>query len=573
MVSPNLLKKELKSKALEPNEDAKRLFQAIYQDISQHQTENQSDESPKITVSELVSKVAFFYEKLRNAIDYDEDHLLRKNAIIRIMRRQVMIEGVLKGASAEELSKHLLVELIRGAYLPNGKVPATKIGEIAIMLEKYLVLKSKIMAKIDEEIGLRKDITKADQMIKRKNAAISWIMSLAACEIEESLGQNQVKQAVVVNMFNWLRKHVEFSSDMPDCEDKDIQLYLSVCRNYLKYDEDMLSFVLFKYYNDNWSDGDGPEADEEMIGKIADIMPRLQEEISRQLEYPFKNKIDKVVKKYSLYCTILTETIDGDPAKVYNELRQDEKLFNAAASKVCNGKYKKTKAKLWRAAVRSIIYIFLTKSIFVLLIEIPAIKFFGEPLNPVSLAINISFPAVFLFVLVAFSRTPGQANTEKIIGGIKELSFVGHERNQPIFINGKTKRAWLVNAIFNLLYVATFFVSTYLIIKFLNLLDFTWVSVIIFLFFLAFVSFFSVLVTKNIKDLIVVEKKENIFTFLIDLFYMPVIVTGRWLSRNISKVNIFVFIFDFIIEAPFKVLVDVADDWTRYIKERKDNVI
>jgi hypothetical protein len=47
---------------------------------------------------------------------------------------------------------------------------------------------------------------------------------------------------------------------------------------------------------------------------------------------------------------------------------------------------------------------------------------------------------------------------------------------------------------------------------------------------------------------------------------------GKWLSNNVSKVNIFVFIFDFIIEAPFKVFVNVAEEWTRYVKERKDEI-
>jgi hypothetical protein len=40
-----------------------------------------------------------------------------------------------------------------------------------------------------------------------------------------------------------------------------------------------------------------------------------------------------------------------------------------------------------------------------------------------------------------------------------------------------------------------------------------------------------------------------------------------------SKVNIFIFIFDFIIEAPFKVLIEIAEDWIKYVKERKDNVV
>lgn len=572
MVSPNLLKKQSKVTGLATNDDTKRLFQAIYQDLEAKQV-SPEDEAPKIAVSELVSKVAFFYEKIRNAIDYDEEHLLRKNAIIRILKRQVMIEGVLKHNTPDELAKHLIVELIRGAYLPNNSVPEAKIGEVARLLEKYFVLKGFVQANINDQIGLRKDITKADQLIKQKNQATTLIMSLAACEIEESLAKNLVKQAVVSNMFNWMREFVQFAPELPAQEEREIQLYLSVARNYLKYDEDMLNFVLFKYYNENWARKDAPKLDEASIKIIADAFPRLKEEIARQLKYPFHHKIDRIVKKYSLYYAVLTETVDGNPSQVYNELHQDETLFYAAATKVCNAKYKKAKSKLWRAAIRSIIYIFLTKSIFVLLIEIPAIRLFGEQLNYVSLGINISFPAVFLFFLVLFTRTPGKANTQQIINGIKELSFAGYERKQPLIIRGKTKRSFLINGFFNLLYVATFFVSTYLIIAGLTAIGFTWVSIIIFMFFLAFVSFFSVVVTRNIKDLIVIERKENLFTFLVDLFYMPVIVAGRWLSRNVSRVNIFVFIFDFIIEAPFKVLVDVAEDWTKYIRERKENVV
>ena len=70
----------------------------------------------------------------------------------------------------------------------------------------------------------------------------------------------------------------------------------------------------------------------------------------------------------------------------------------------------------------------------------------------------------------------------------------------------------------------------------------------------------------------IVERRENIGTFLVDLFYMPIILVGRWLSNKMSRLNIFVFIFDFIIEAPFKILVNVAEDWTKYVRERRDNM-
>src|SRR5665647_255025 len=118
MVSPNLIKRNQEVKPAEINENAKRLFQVVYSDQNKKGPVG-DDDTPKINVSDVISKVAFFYEKIRNAIDYEEDHLLRKNAIIRILKRQIVIEGVLiKNINTPEISKHLMSELIRAGYLP-----------------------------------------------------------------------------------------------------------------------------------------------------------------------------------------------------------------------------------------------------------------------------------------------------------------------------------------------------------------------------------------------------------------------------------------------------------------------
>jgi len=240
--------------------------------------------------------------------------------------------------------------------------------------------------------------------------------------------------------------------------------------------------------------------------------------------------------------------------------------------KTVDKKYKKSKSKLWRAALRSIIYIFLTKSVFVFLIEIPAIKWFGEELNPISLAVNVLFPPVLLFFIVLFTAKPGRDNTEQILNGIKQIAIRGNSESQPLYIRTKRKRGAVTSFIFSIIYTAAFAASLYLIVRVLGVINFTWVSMIIFMFFLAFVSFFSIRVSRGIKELMIVDRRENLITFLVDLFYMPIILVGRWLSNNMSRVNIFIFIFDFIIEAPFKILVDVAEDWTKYIRERRDNM-
>lgn len=574
MVSPNLSTKKIESGSEELNDNAKKLFQAIYNDLNRKI--GVDDEAPRLQVSELISKMAFFYEKIRNAVDYDEDHLLRKNAIARILKRQIRIEGLLKISSTEELSNHLLVELIRASYLPNNSLPESKVKEVANILDKYLKLREAMLKTFDSKVNLNTDLKKAKNSFQDKNSLVVWILNLAACEIEEGLVKSQTKQAMVNVMFDTLEKGITLPADLPYARDLDIQIYLSISRNYSRFDEDMLAFVLFKYYNQGWI---GEKADlmfspkEEQISQIAASIQDLREIINYQLKHPLKKQLDRIVRHYALYFTVLQETIDGDPAKVYNEFKYNPKTFFNAVRKVCNQKYKKAKSRLWRAAFRSIIYIFLTKSIFVLLIEIPAINWFNQPLNYVSLAINISFPAVLLFFIVSFTRIPDKNNTERIVEGVKEIAIVGAGRSNPIKLRNPQKRGFVINSIFNLVYFSTFVLSIYFIVWLLGKVNFNWVSIVIFLFFLAFVSFFSIIVTRGVKELLVIEKKENIFSFLLDLFYMPIIMAGKWLSGNMSKINIFIFIFDFIIEAPFKILVDIAEDWTKYIKERKDNMV
>jgi hypothetical protein len=574
MVSPNLETKKTISGGEEMNENTKKLFQAIYNDLNRPAS-GQDDESPRLQVSDLISKMAFFYEKVRNAVDYEEDHLLRKNAIARILKRQIVIEGLLKVQGTEELSRHLLAELIRASYLPNNSLPEAKVGEVSQILDKYLSLKRSCLQAYDSGLGLQTDIKKAKNDIQDKNNLVKWILHLAACEIEENLVSNQTKQAMVNVMFDTMGRIIQLPPELPFGPDLNIQIYLSISRTYSRFDEDMLAFVLFKYYNQDWS-SDAVDAKQPTPEKIADIASRirvLRSAIEFQLKHPLKKQLDRLVRRYSLYFTVLQDTISNDPAKIYNEFKQNPKTFLNAIRKVCNQKYKKAKSRLWRAALRSIIYIFLTKSIFVFLIEVPAIKWFNEPLNPISLGINVVFPAVLLFLFVTFTRVPSDSNTDRIIAGVKEISLVGSERQQAIKLRNPKKRGKAINFIFNLIYTCTFFVSTYVIIWLLTKANFNWVSVIIFLFFLAFVSFFSIIVTRGVKELLVIEKKENLWTFFTDLFYMPIIIAGKWLSRNVSKVNIFIFIFDFIIEAPFKIIVDIAEEWTKYIKERKDNMV
>ena len=554
MVNPALSRKT--DNLLTVNLNIKKLFQIIYQE--QNKKEDDKDEVQKIVVSELVSKMAFYYEKIRNSVDYEEEHLLRKNAIERILKRQIVIEGAvaIKKINSYDVAKHLLTELIRASYLLNNSIPESKINEVGKTIDRYLKLKEYSLQKLQR------------YEIKERNNLSNWIIALMASDIEEKLGRSLVDLNVINDIYKILVDNISLPDNSKYEKDKEIQIHIGIYRNFLKFDKDMLNFLIFKHYNLNWD-----KFSDDEIKKIANDILFLRKKIEEQINHPLTSQINKVVRRYTIFFNVLIDVISEDPVGVYEVLKKDPKAFKRQIKKVCNKKYNIARKKLWRAAIRSIIYIFITKSVIAFILEVPVSKFFKEEVNIFSLIVNISFPAVLLFLIVLFFRLPSDNNSNKIVQGVEEIVFKEKKQKEPFRFRKPIKRSKVLNSIFGIIYLITFFISFSLIVFGLNKIGFNWVSIIIFLFFLAFVSFFSVRIRKNAKELVVVPAKENIFSFIAEFFYIPIISTGKWLSEKFSRVNVFVFILDFIIEAPFKVFVSMTEEWTKYVKERKDEIV
>jgi hypothetical protein len=117
------------------------------------------------------------------------------------------------------------------------------------------------------------------------------------------------------------------------------------------------------------------------------------------------------------------------------------------------------------------------------------------------------------------------------------------------------------------------FVLTYgLIIWALIYLNFTILNIITSLLFLSIVSFFAVRITENTRQLLVLERPVGPIGLLFDIFTLPIIKAGKIVSSEFDRWNIFVFIMDYIIEAPFKNILNVTDEWVNFVREQKDEI-
>ena len=68
------------------------------------------------------------------------------------------------------------------------------------------------------------------------------------------------------------------------------------------------------------------------------------------------------------------------------------------------------------------------------------------------------------------------------------------------------------------------------------------------------------------------KKKEGVLSFFINFFALPVVSAGRWMSTKFKSINLFAFIMDYIIEAPFKLFVAAFEDWLGFMREKKEEV-
>jgi len=499
---------------------------------------NEGEELFQVNI--VTSAVALFYEKVRTFIDYNEEHLLRKNAIFRILKRRFIEQS-----KVTKISENIVKELILAGYLPNNKLPVSMKLTIAEIITKYQLL----FDEIQERKGFFKGAVKLYQ----------WLLNLAAVEIEERLAPYSQEKVYITFLFNECKKRFEIEYPEYDEKTRELYLYVAVNRSLIKSDRQMLNYLLLKTLYPSWKDN------------YEDLIPYLAEnidEVREQLEEPIDNKLtNKLYRKVSRYASMVNNlrlvfsSPEFEPGQA-----GDQDYLQEQIKKVTLQRYKTVRSKLGTSMGRAIIYVFLTKMCLALLIEVPIDKYLYGEFHVMSLFINITVPVILMILIAITIKTPGEKNTEAMISGVMEMLSPAPVKIE--YVRAAKKRSLFTKVLFNIIYVIAFLIPFYLIIKVLNLLNFSVLSIILILVFVSIVSFFGVRVRGYAKDIDVLPKKESLRTEVFEFFTNPIVRFGRWLSLNFSKVNIFAIFMDIIIEAPLKLVLQVLDEWFGFVKEK-----
>lgn len=532
----------------ENNISLSQYTKALLDTLKSIKSKSKPDDISALSVSQTVSFFALVYERVRNAVEYRDDHLILRAAIERILKRRFSLNPEGRGEA-----ENLLRELLWARYFDNGVLGVEDTVIIQNLIDKYISLRRQLVVGRDSELKLYID---------------KFLFDLLTCEIEEALKPQsaQIQTNLTFFIYQVLRKKMKIEGLKDD--QKDAYFLVAIEKVFGKSDQAYLRYHLFiTFYKTliNHSDTE--------LQNISTKLPSIFKKIDSMAANPYVDNLVKFTKKQLPPFLILFALIKNKPDQLETILTNREKLWSEV-DQTCRDKYQQLGTRVKTLAVRSFIYILLTKMIFAIILEVPVSNYFYGEVNRTAIIINSIVPPFLMVIILGFFKIPGEDNTRKIYQRI--IDIIDDDKTfetRVAFVPKKsaTKRPILIFG-FTIFYSFTFFVTLTLIHEVLNYIHFNLVSQAIFIFFVSVVTFFSYRIRQITKELRL-EEKQGILTPVVDFFFMPLLALGKFFSSEISKLNFFIFIFDFIIEAPFKLIFEVVEEWISFVRKRKEEII
>jgi hypothetical protein len=502
-------------------------------------------EASHINVSSTVSLLARIYEKARNAVEFRAEHLVRRAAIERILKRRIMLNG-----GSTHIAENLVLELLWAKYIDSALIDDAKVQEIHSIISRYLFLKTHLFTGASARQG------------------ITWesILGLVSSEIEDTIVSAKKREALNNFVYQAIRPQIK----LPDSDERyvNMQTYISVARAYAQSDDALIVYELMKLIQPNWFALTDHVNEEEAHTLIENL--RL---VQSAMKDPIGDSLNRFIRVQTAPFFVLRDFFYEYGAKA-RAIIENQEEFEQKLAEVANKRYHEIGTKVRRAVIRSIIYIFLTKMVFALALEAPFDIFITKRVEYLALAINTIFPPILLFLVAGFVTLPGADNTRRLVERIKTIiyKFDTLKNEKEVFIPKPQIRRPILTGVFSFLYLITFIISFGCISYVLTKLHFNIASQIIFVFFVTLVSFFAYRIRVSAKEYEIIDR-QGFLSPIVDFFFLPILRVGHILSREIAKINIFIFFFDFILEAPLKVIFEVVEEWVRFVRTKKEEII
>lgn len=519
-----------------------------------HRSKQQVDDTePTIHVDEIAKRVASFYDRIRGIIDWKGEHLFRRNAIERTLRRRTLPKtNILSNGKTSVDGELLIVELIRAGHLPNDTIKESKIEEIQKILDKYVYILNNLPI---EESKYKIDI-------------YQWLTSIAACEIEENLIPTKEEKFIIEFMFSQMKEQTQVEEgyfDNMDDKTRHTLLYIATQRALYGLDEPIITYHLFKYRYPNWNNL--PK------NKLESITKNIYQ-IRGRFDYYFNHKLEtrfyQLCKKQSTPYLLLGDIVKENPKEI-EEIVADPPQLESHIKKAYKKRVSTMKKRLGRSATYSTISIFITNVAALYALEIPLARLMNYDYPIQAVFVTIGIPTLLMAAFIVTITPPSRENLHKVI--MESMKMVYEKHKQDVLqVKKPKKRGAIANFIINSIWLLGLFISIVIIIYGLSLVSFPPLSHVIFIIFLSLIAFAGTKIRDGAKELYMLDKKENFLNILLDIFALPVIRLGRWLSNKWKKYNIISVFFSALVDLPFMTFVQFLEQWRGFLKEKKEDI-
>ncbi len=476
------------------------------------------------------------YEQLRNAAEYTEEHLLLQRAIRRYYYRSLSFFS--KRQLHENIGEELIVELTQAGYLHNN----TYGTHVAQQLQQLLA------AHMQNYWAMRGHHVPRDK-------AVEWTLDELSVSTEELLNPHfQLNAVAYAAYYHYLQElpKAAYLDGPEDTVQYEICLYIATQQALLKSDTATVRHDLIQMYQLNAAD----------MAQYVSFNHQVDELFGDTLTY----RLQRAVSRHGAPMRIIKSLASSD-STIYQSLSNQEAFMDAYRRQV-KKEYRDLKKRLNKGIIKSIAFIFITKVVIGLGIEVPYDLLFVGSVAILPLVINLLVPPLYMASLKLGLRPPANANATALSEYIEQVLYPQEGTETP-HLPATTKTA---SAGRKTLYGILFFIPFAITVYLLSLLHFNVVQGIIFFVFLSTASFLGFRLARMIREMELVVKQRNIISTMRDFFYLPFILVGQWLSSKYAKINAVAFILDMAIELPMKTMLRLTRQWTRFLNEKHDEL-
>lgn len=509
-----------------------------------------------IHVDEVASKVAAFYEKLRELVDWKEEHLMRRAAIIRKLKRRFIDVDYKEAVQIENMAEPLILEMIRGGHFPNDRIEESKKQEVQKIINKYIFI-LKNQPKIKNQ---------------RENMQFyNWLIETAACEIEETLSPAIKENALINYMFALMKDRIRLNEGIitrngMSEEEKNLQIYIAVQQALFKLDAPILSYNILKYKYPVWN-----SAKTEWLSSLPKNIYPMWKEVEKHLASPWNSKFYAICEKYDTPYLLLGDALSEENLQDVSEKISNPEILESLIKKAYNKRLSTLKNRLLRAAFYSTLSILLANILSILIIEIPLAKLLFGSFSPLAIAVDIFVPTILMFILTITIRPPAKRNLNVVL---MESMKIVYKREKPDIYEIKLprKRGFFTLFFITLVYVLGAIVTLSVVFLIFRLANLPPTSIVIHILLISLVAFAGLAIRKRAEELTVEETSGGFLGFIFDVLLLPVAGFGKWLSTKWKKYNAISAFFNALIDMPFLTFIEFLEKWRYYMKERKEEI-